>query len=124
MDDYVGYLKAPVGTWDGKTYRISIDGDCHTFSYRTDVFSDAALAEAWKAEGGQGEWGVAEDLAAGAGRHQVPEGQAGSTARTPTAILDRAQGLGRLRLLLPRQPRHRLRQASRTTRPGCSIRTP
>ncbi len=24
MEDYVGYLKAPVGTWDGKTYRISI----------------------------------------------------------------------------------------------------
>jgi multiple sugar transport system substrate-binding protein len=57
MDDYVGYLQAPVGTWNGKTYRISIDGDCHTFSYRTDVFSDAALAEAWKAEGNQGEWG-------------------------------------------------------------------
>jgi multiple sugar transport system substrate-binding protein len=57
MDDYVGYLHAPVGTWNGKTYRISIDGDCHTFSYRTDVFSDPALAEAWKAEGGQGEWG-------------------------------------------------------------------
>ena len=38
MDDYVNYLKAPVGTWDGKTYRISIDGDCHTFSYRTDYF--------------------------------------------------------------------------------------
>ncbi|HYM98633.1 MAG TPA: sugar ABC transporter substrate-binding protein, partial [Aestuariivirgaceae bacterium] len=36
MDDYVGYLKAPVGTWNGKTYRISIDGDCHTFNYRTD----------------------------------------------------------------------------------------
>jgi multiple sugar transport system substrate-binding protein len=32
MDDYVSYLKAPVGTWDGKTYRISIDGDCHTFN--------------------------------------------------------------------------------------------
>ena len=29
MDDYVDYLKAPVGTWDGKTYRVSIDGDCH-----------------------------------------------------------------------------------------------
>ena len=58
MDDYVGYLKAPVGTWDGKTYRISIDGDCHNFNYRTDVFSDADLAEAWKAGGGQGEWGV------------------------------------------------------------------
>ena len=41
MDDYVDYLKPPVGTWDGKTYRISIDGDCHTFNYRTDVFSDA-----------------------------------------------------------------------------------
>lgn len=58
MDDYVGYLKAPVGTWDGKTYRISIDGDCHTFNYRTDVFSDAELAKAWKDEGHQGEWAV------------------------------------------------------------------
>jgi multiple sugar transport system substrate-binding protein len=58
MDDYVGYLKPPVGTWNGKTYRISIDGDCHTFNYRTDVFSDPELAKAWKAEGGQGEWGV------------------------------------------------------------------
>lgn len=58
MDDYVGYLKAPVGTWAGKTYRISIDGDCHTFNYRTDYFSDADLAAAWKAEGHEGEWGV------------------------------------------------------------------
>ena len=57
MDDYVTYLQAPVGTWNGKTYRISIDGDCHTFSYRTDVFSDPDLAAAWKAEGGEGEWG-------------------------------------------------------------------
>jgi len=58
MDDYVGYLKPPVGTWNGKTYRISIDGDCHTFNYRTDVFSDPELAKAWKDEGHQGEWGV------------------------------------------------------------------
>ena len=58
MDDYVGYLKAPVGTWNGKTYRISIDGDCHNFNYRTDYFSDPDLAKAWKDEGGQGEWGV------------------------------------------------------------------
>ena len=43
MDDYVGYLKAPVGTWDGKTYRVSIDGDCHTFAYRTDYFGDGSL---------------------------------------------------------------------------------
>ena len=46
MDDYVGYLKAPVGTWDGKTYRISIDGDCHSFAYRKDYFSDAAISAA------------------------------------------------------------------------------
>ena len=58
MDDYVNYLKAPVGTWGGKTYRISIDGDCHNFNYRSDYFADADLAKAWKAEGGKGEWGV------------------------------------------------------------------
>ncbi len=46
MDDYVAYLKAPVGTWDGKTYRISIDGDCHTFSYRNDYFTDATISAA------------------------------------------------------------------------------
>ena len=57
MDDYVGYLKAPVGTWEGKTYRISCDGDCHNFNYRSDVFADAALAEEWKKSGGAGEWG-------------------------------------------------------------------
>jgi multiple sugar transport system substrate-binding protein len=56
MDDYVGYLKAPVGTWNGKTYRVSCDGDCHNFNYRSDVFADAALAEEWKKSGGQGEW--------------------------------------------------------------------
>jgi multiple sugar transport system substrate-binding protein len=58
MEDYVGYLKPPVGTWDGKTYRISIDGDCHNFNYRTDYFADKALADAWKEEGHPGEWGV------------------------------------------------------------------
>ncbi len=58
MEDYVGYLKAPVGTWEGKTYRISIDGDCHNFNYRTDYFTDAKLAAAWKAEGHSGAWEV------------------------------------------------------------------
>ena len=58
MDDYVGYLKAPVGTWGGKTYRISIDGDCHTFNYRTDYFADAELAAAWKSEGHEGDFAV------------------------------------------------------------------
>jgi len=38
VDDYSDYLKPPVGTWKGKTYRISIDGDCHNFNYRTDYF--------------------------------------------------------------------------------------
>lgn len=42
-DDLVGYLKPPVGTWDGKTYRITIDGDCHTFSYRKDYFGEGAI---------------------------------------------------------------------------------
>ncbi|MEM9797868.1 MAG: extracellular solute-binding protein [Pseudomonadota bacterium] len=56
MDDYVDYLKAPVGTWDGKTYRVSIDGDCHTFAYRKDLYESAELAEAWASEGGAGDW--------------------------------------------------------------------
>ena len=43
MDDYVDYLKAPVGTWDGKTYRVSIDGDCHSFAYRKDYFGEGSL---------------------------------------------------------------------------------
>ena len=43
MNDYVDYLKAPVGTWDGKTYRVSIDGDCHTFAYRKDYFGEGSV---------------------------------------------------------------------------------
>jgi multiple sugar transport system substrate-binding protein len=46
MDDYVKYLQAPVGTWAGKTYRITIDGDCHTAAYRKDYFTDAAITAA------------------------------------------------------------------------------
>lgn len=46
MDDYVNYLKAPVGTWGGKTYRVTIDGDCHTFSYRKDYFGEGAIGGA------------------------------------------------------------------------------
>ncbi|MER3439150.1 MAG: sugar ABC transporter substrate-binding protein [Chloroflexota bacterium] len=58
MSDYVGYLQPPVGSWEGKTYRVSIDGDCHNFNFRADVFADQALADEWKSAGGQGEWGV------------------------------------------------------------------
>jgi len=56
MEDYVDYLKAPVGTWDGKTYRVSIDGDCHTFAYRKDYYANAGFAAAWKAAGNSSEW--------------------------------------------------------------------
>ena len=41
MADYVDYLKPPIGTWDGETYRISIDGDTHTLAYRTDYYDNA-----------------------------------------------------------------------------------
>ena len=44
MADYVAYLQAPVGTWDGKTYRVSVDGDCHTFAYRKDYFGDGSIS--------------------------------------------------------------------------------
>ena len=47
FDDYVNYLKPPVGTWAGKIHRVTIDSDCHTINYRTDVFSDPDLAKQW-----------------------------------------------------------------------------
>ncbi len=43
-DDLVDYLKPPVGTWEGKTYRITIDGDCHTFAYRKDYFGEGSIS--------------------------------------------------------------------------------
>jgi multiple sugar transport system substrate-binding protein len=58
INDYSDYLKPPVGTWNGKTYRVTIDGDCHNLNYRTDVFSDADLAKAWKDAGNKSDWGV------------------------------------------------------------------
>ena len=44
MDDYVDYLKPPVGTWENKIYRVSIDGDCHTLAYRKDYFGDGSIS--------------------------------------------------------------------------------
>ena len=43
MDDYVDYLRPPVGSWNGKIYRVTIDGDCHTFAYRKDYFGKDAI---------------------------------------------------------------------------------
>jgi multiple sugar transport system substrate-binding protein len=60
FDDYVDYLKPPVGTWNGKIHRITIDSDCHTLNYRTDVFSDPDLAKQWadwKDKAGLETWG-------------------------------------------------------------------
>jgi multiple sugar transport system substrate-binding protein len=57
-DDYVDYIKAPVGTWKGKLHRVAFDGDTHAFTYRSDIFADQDLAAAWKSEGHQGEWSV------------------------------------------------------------------
>ena len=60
FDDYVNYLKPPVGTWNGKIHRVTIDSDCHTLNYRTDVFSDPDLAKQWsdwKDQAGLATWG-------------------------------------------------------------------
>ena len=43
-DDLVAYLQPPVGTWDGKSYRITIDGDCHTLAYRKDYFGEGSIS--------------------------------------------------------------------------------
>ncbi len=58
MDDIVNYLKPPVGTWDGKQYRVTVDGDCHNFNYRSDVFADKGLADEWAKAGNKTPWGV------------------------------------------------------------------
>ncbi len=56
FEDLVGYLKPPVGTWEGKQIRVTVDGDCHNFNYRTDYFESEDLAKAWKDEGHDGPW--------------------------------------------------------------------
>jgi multiple sugar transport system substrate-binding protein len=58
MADYVRLLQPPVGTWNGETFRVSIDGDCHNFNVRSDVFGSQELGEQWAAAGGTQEWGV------------------------------------------------------------------
>ena len=61
FDDIVNYLKPPVGTWNGKIHRVTIDSDCHTMNRRTDVFGDAGLAKQWadwKDKAGLKDWGA------------------------------------------------------------------
>ena len=57
MSDYVKLLQAPVGTWNGETYRVSIDADAHNFNFRSDVFTNEELGAEWTAGGGSQEWG-------------------------------------------------------------------
>ena len=60
FDDIVNYLKPPVGTWNGKIHRVTIDSDCHTMNRRTDVFGDGDLAKQWadwKDKAGLTDWG-------------------------------------------------------------------
>ena len=58
VQEYVRLLQPPVGTWNDVTFRVSVDGDCHSFNYRKDVFSNAALTEDWIKSGGEGDWRV------------------------------------------------------------------
>ncbi len=57
FDDIVAYLQSPTRTWDGVVYGASVDGDCHHFNYRSDVFGAEALANEWTSAGGEGTWG-------------------------------------------------------------------
>ena len=122
MADYVDYLKAPVGTWDGKTYRVSVDGDTHTLAYRTDYYADPTLTAAWTAEGHAGDWAppttweqVNEQSKFLAGKTDPLTGSARLRHRRPAQVL-----LGRLRLLLPGRPRRRLLEGP--GQPGLAVR--
>ena len=91
FDDIVNYLKPPVGTWNGKIHRVTIDSDCHTMNIRTDVVLRSRSREQWadwKDNAGHFDVGRAEDMAAGPGGDQVPQRQ-------------EVQGQGGLRLSRP-----------------------
>jgi multiple sugar transport system substrate-binding protein len=99
-DDMVDYLKAPVGTWDGKTYRVTIDGDCHTFAYRTDYFGEGRRHRRmpkcpWERPGRRS--------------MRFPKFLAGKTdpltGLPAHGYLDPLKGWGGFRLLFPRKPR-------------------
>jgi len=47
FEDIVPYLRDPVRTWNGKIMGMSIDGDCHMWNYRSDIFADKDLAAHW-----------------------------------------------------------------------------
>ena len=89
------------------------------------LFTDAdAGKDAWKADGRRGRLGRRRRPGSRSGGDQVPQGQADSNGpATSTAISTRSRRWGGFGFYFLGRPRHRLRQASRTTRPGCSTRT-
>ncbi len=102
--------KPPVGTWDGKTYRISIDGDCHTFTYRTDYFADGRSRQGLEGRRLQGEWGVPSTW------QQVQAAPSSSRASRSTGqdaygFLDPLKGWGGFGFYFLGRPRHGLCQA-------------
>ena len=117
--DYVKLLQAPVGTWDGETYRISIDGDCHNFNYRADVFSSPDLAAEWTASGGEGDWGVPTTWQQVQAQTKFLSGKQ-IDGNDIYGYPRRGQARGRLQLVFLRQPRLRVCQASR--QPGLAVR--
>ena len=125
FDDYVNYLKPPVGTWNGKIHRTCIDSDCHTMNSRTDVFGDADLAKQWadwKDNAGLKDWGAPKTWQQVQAGHQIPQRARRSRARRSTASsISRSHGAGSssisrraARQLMPNIP------AKKT---GCSTRT-
>ena len=113
MDDYVDYLKAPIGTWDGETYRISIDGDTHTLAYRTDYYDNADFAAAWAEEGDGSEWAPPTTWEQVNAQSKFLAGKTDPlTGLDAYGIVDPLNYLlGRLRLLLPRGSRGALRRS-------------
>ena len=119
IDDYRRTTcKPPVGTWNGK-HTASPSTATATTSTTAPTCSPMPTSPRRGRTAAARRMGRAEDLAAGAGGHQVPQGQ---EVQGPgrLRLSRRAQALGRVRLLLPRQPRHRLCQASR--RQGLAVR--
>jgi multiple sugar transport system substrate-binding protein len=59
IDDYVPAMQPPVGSWNGKVYRVALDGDTHLLNIRADVFADPELAAQWvRTSGGATPWAI------------------------------------------------------------------
>ena len=118
MDDYVDYLKPPIGTWGGETYRVSIDGDTHSTAYRKDYYENEEFAAGLGRVGVQHRRhrvGRARDLGGAQRAVEVPRRQDRSDVRWSRLWRARPAQLplGRLRLLLPGRPGRGLLEASR-----------